>query len=440
MTIPGNGGDEEVDIPVVVSSNTGTVTVNIDEETLKTLIENALVQDGEVPTVTLDLSGVENATAAVLTVEAAQTFSEAGVAVTLKLPDAEITLNLDALGAIASEKAGSFTVEAAVVPMSNLRGMQAAQVKGYETVVSIDIFVGDEKVDVPLTVSLPYNLKPNENPAAVTVWHLDDNGVLTKLGGIYDRTTGMITFTIDHQSYFVVGYDPVTLWVNTFSDVNTSAWYFDAVAYANYYSLFQGYGNGIFAPQDNMTRAMFVTVLWNMEGKPAPNGGISFNDVSANAWYRNAVLWAAESDIAGGAGNGNFSPDRAITRQEMAVMLYNYANNYKKYAIPVNRSMPDYADQVQIASWAVTAVMKLSDAGVLSGDTGFRPEATSTRAEVAQMFKNFMRFIADNQDGANNAPLATVSVSGVIDYYFDKSAMEALKRALAVADDNSTDL
>jgi len=401
-TIPGNGGTDtqsgsKVDVPVAVDTSTGEVTVKLDDKTTETLITNALTKAADAggdakPVVTLDISGVTEAKTATFNVNTASAFSNAAVAVTIKLPDAKITLSPETLATLAAATNIAtmlVTVEAAVVPMKDLQGMQAAQVKGYETVVNIDVFVGGSKVDVPVTVSLPYTLKSNENPAA----DLDDNGNLTKLSGVYDAKTGMITFTVSHQSYFVVGYDPVALWINVFSDVAEGAWYYDAVAYANYNGLFSGYGNGVFAPQGDMTRAMFVTVLWNLEGKPAPDGTASFSDVG-DTWYSQAVLWAAENGIVNGVGGGEFAPDRAITRQEMAVMLLNYSD-YKGYSIPANRDMPNFKDSGQIDLWAETAAKKLSEAGVISGDNNeFMPQKTATRAEVAQMFKNFLRFIA----------------------------------------------
>ena len=408
-TIPGSaeGSNETTNVSVTVNNDTGSVVINLDASTTEALIEKALAAaaddaaDGEaaVPTVILDLSSLEGAESAVLNVAAAQNFSEAEVAITVILPDAEITLPVEALAAIAAFSGSGttpVTVEAAVIPMSELRGMQAAQVKGYETVVSIDVFVGDTKVDVPLTVSLPYTLKPNENPDAVRVWYMDEAGALTDLKGTYDRATGMITFTINHQSYFVVGYDPVALWINIFSDVSEDAWYFDAVAYANFYELFGGYGDGLFGPGDSMTRAMFVQVLYNMEGQPALSAeGSPFSDVLEGAWYYDAVIWAAENGIVTGVGGGRFDPSRAISRQEMAVMLLNFAE-CKGIELPQHRDLPDFSDYAQIDAWAETAAKALAEAGVLSGSNNeFMPGDDATRAQVAAMFKNYLRFVVE---------------------------------------------
>ena len=127
-----------------------------------------------------------------------------------------------------------------------------------------------------------------------------------------------------------------------------------------------------------MTRAMFVQALWNMEEQPPPPaGGTPFDAKGA----------------VGGVEEAPFDPDRAISRQEMAVMLSNYAN-FKGYAIPVHRAMPNFTDQDSIASWALAASSALAEAGVINGSNNrFNPQDNATRAEVAQMFKNFLRLV-----------------------------------------------
>ena len=323
---------------------------------------------------------------------------KSGESVTIKQDGVTVTLGTDALALLAAacDKDGKsiITVETAAVPMKDLTGMQAAQVKGYETVISIDVFLDGEKINVPLTVSLPYALKANENPAAVRVWHMDDKGKLTCMNGVYDTATGLITFTIQHQSYFVVGYDPVALWVNVFSDLSSDAWYYEAIAFMNQHGLMVGYGNGIIGAEDTLTRSQFATLLWNLEGKPMPNGTASFTDVREGAWYYNPVIWATENGVVVGIGGGLFDPNTPITRAQVAQMLYNYAVNFKGYEIPENRDMPNYTDKDQIDLWAETAARKLAEAGVLTDEDEFRPKDDATRGEAAEMFRNFIRFIA----------------------------------------------
>jgi hypothetical protein len=284
-------------------------------------------------------------------------------------------------------------IEAVPVPLSGLTAMQAAQVREGQTIVDVNVYVNGEKVDIPMTISLPYTLKAGEEPAAVRVWHLDGDGNLNRLNGGYNALTGLISFRVGHQSYYVVGYDPVALWANIFSDVNAGDWFYDAVAYVNYYGLMEGHGDGIFAPHESMTRAKFITILWNMEGQPEPSNVLNFADVPGDSWYRKAAAWGAGNGIIFPVADGFFAPDAPIYRQDMAVVFMRYAS-FKGYAIPGNRPLPDYSDYHQIDMWAETAARKLSESGVMSGTGGeFAPHKTATRAELAQMIKNFLRLI-----------------------------------------------
>ncbi|MCL2004409.1 MAG: S-layer homology domain-containing protein, partial [Oscillospiraceae bacterium] len=312
-----------------------------------------------------------------------------------------ITLSDDVL-AMLEELGGEVRV---VLELVELDGLLAAVTRGYELVVNIAVFVDDEKVDVPLTVSLPYTLKDGENPAAVRVWYMDDDGNLTDLNGVFDD--GAITFTITHQSYFVVGYDLVAIWENIFTDLDPDEWYYYAIAFMNHYGLYNGYNNGLVGPEDVLTRSQFATLIWALEGKPPVGDAVpsvpqdepyGFNDVAEDAWYYTAVTWAAENGIVAGTGMGRFEPDSPISRQEVIQMLYNYAVNFKEYELPQNREMPAFTDEEQIDAWAETATKALAEAGVLSGlpggDDAFKPQSDATRAEAGQMFMNFVRFVA----------------------------------------------
>ena len=157
-----------------------------------------------------------------------------------------------------------------------------------------------------------------------------------------------------------------------------------------------GYGDGNVGPQDTLTRAQFATLLWNLEGQHLPAGTESFTDVPKNAWFYNPVIWAAEKGVVAGVGNGLFDPNTPITRQEVVQMLYNFAVNFKSYSVPKNRDMPAYEDKGQIDEWANTATEKLAEAGVLSAADGkLRFKDDATRGEVAGLFRNFLRFIAE---------------------------------------------
>ncbi|MDR0293284.1 MAG: YDG domain-containing protein [Oscillospiraceae bacterium] len=385
-TVPVNGGAVQVNY----AQSGGTVTLTLTDSKVEEIIEKA--KDGEA---VLDLTGVKGAETAVLDVNAAKVFSEAEVAVTVKLPGADVTLvpkTLAKLAATTDNGKTPVTVEANTVPVTDLNRMQAAQVRGYEPVVNVDVYVGSKKIDVPITTSLPYKLKTVENPKAVCVWYLNDMGNIKKLYGAYDEKTEMITFTVDHQGYFVVGYDPVALWENRFTDVSEDHPFYDAIAYASYYSgkLFAGTSDTTFDPDGVMTRGDFMTVLYKLAGRPAYSEGYrNFGDVKAGDYYYDAILWGANTGIVAGKGGDRFAPSDALSRQEMAVILYKYAAKVAGYVIPEYRGAQTF-DKVD--GWAATQTGALGKAGMLTSGGSDLTESAS-RAEIARVFMDFIRFV-----------------------------------------------
>ena len=153
-----------------------------------------------------------------------------------------------------------------------------------------------------------------------------------------------------------------------------------------------------------MTRAMFVQVLANIEGADLVayrNTAPTFADTSPTAWYFGAVEWAASQGLVSGTGNGDFAPNRPITRQEMAVLLNNFITS-RNIALPQGAT-PAFTDQADISSWAADSVRAMQAAGIISGhpDGSFAPTDTATRAEVATIFARFLE-IADLPRRENN--------------------------------------
>lgn len=170
-----------------------------------------------------------------------------------------------------------------------------------------------------------------------------------------------------------------------FEDVSPYAWYADAVRYALEKELFNGTDATHFSPDSPMTRAMLVTVLHRAEGKPPHRGTASFEDVPQGQWYTDAVLWAAEGKIVNGRGNGLFDPQQDITRQELAVVLYNRAGLPKDQA----GSLFGYTDGDKIPKWARDAVgwMTKNDLWVYPDQGELKGEQKATRAEVAAVLQ-----------------------------------------------------
>jgi len=157
--------------------------------------------------------------------------------------------------------------------------------------------------------------------------------------------------------------------------------------------LFQGMGDGSFAPNQNMDRAMFAQVIYNMAGRPGATGTGTFNDVQPGAWYSPAVTWAAEMGIVQGHSASRFSPYAPITREEMAVMIVRYANIMGAVLPRVNTT--GFADQNHISPWAQDAIADVQAAGIIMGraNGNFDPSATATRAEVSAVFSRLLRAV-----------------------------------------------
>ena len=177
-----------------------------------------------------------------------------------------------------------------------------------------------------------------------------------------------------------------------FADVSAGAWYAEAVEYVYSNGVMQGISDASFAPGQNLTRGMIAQILYNLEGSPAGASGAAFTDVSAGAWYAGAVNWAAAQGIVSGYDAGHFGPEDSVTREQLASILYRYAQ-YKGYQTASSETaLQAFADGGTISDWAVEAMTWAVSDQVLSGKDGgtLDPQGTATRAEVAQMMMNFL--------------------------------------------------
>ncbi len=190
---------------------------------------------------------------------------------------------------------------------------------------------------------------------------------------------------------------PVTSeWENPFTDVTTDDWFYNDVRYVNENSLMNGTSETTFAPNDNLTRAMLVTVLWRMEGEPGAARTTSlegvFTDVQTGAYYETAVYWAKNIGIVNGVSETEFAPNDNITREQIAAIMHRYAQ-YKGTAPTGAWAIRlDYADLAEISDYAVEGVMycKLNELMQGKENNNFDPKAYATRAEIAAILHRFI--------------------------------------------------
>ena len=178
---------------------------------------------------------------------------------------------------------------------------------------------------------------------------------------------------VDNSKYFV--------------DVPATSWAADAVAFASAHELFIGTGANQFSPNLPMSRGMLATVLHNLERNPYQPVTGAFADVNSGAWYVEGVAWAAANGIVTGYGGGQFGPNDNITREQLAVMLWRYAGR----PAATSRELR-FADAYRASDWALEALRWATENGIINGKGGgiLDPAGQATRAETAQMLKNFM--------------------------------------------------
>lgn len=174
-----------------------------------------------------------------------------------------------------------------------------------------------------------------------------------------------------------------------FNDVSANDWFASAVDYVTGKGMMNGTADNTFSPKANTTRGMIVTVLYRLENQPSTSAA-SFTDVASGAYYANAVAWANANGIVSGYGSGKFGPNDKVTREQLAAILYRYAQ-YKKYDVSGANSLDGYTDAQSVSSYAVPALQWANAAGVVTGKSGSKldPKGNATRAEVAAMLMRF---------------------------------------------------
>lgn len=178
-----------------------------------------------------------------------------------------------------------------------------------------------------------------------------------------------------------------------FVDVKLGSWYYNSIVYAVSNGLMNGVGDSKFEPEEGMTRAMLVTVLWRYEGSPKQRPS-TFSDVRRGQWYSEAVSWAAKNGIVTGVGDNKFEPDTQITREQIATILYRYAQK-KRADTSARGSLSAFPDNGKVNGWAKTALQWCVGEGLIGGtnENGrvyLDPQGTATRAQVATIL---MRYI-----------------------------------------------
>ena len=370
VPVPASGSEAGLNVTAVIDG--GIAKLEMGGDTLENISSMSGILSLELSE--LDVSGI--------TIPADAFSAIAGAigveGLSVSLPAASVTFDSDAIAAIV-EQGGEITLTAVMLepsPLSGGRPVLDLTLTHADGALS-DFGTGTAEIKVP------YSLGAGEDPDAVVVWYLRDDGVMEPVTGRFDAESACVVFTVDHFSQYVLGILP-------FDDVSREKWYFDNVSFAYANKLFSGVEETVFAPDAAMTRAMLVTVLWRLEGKPAAVNS-AFTDVAEDEWYTTAVVWAAEHNIVSGYGNGLFGTGDAVTREQMALILKNYAS-YKGIDVSASKDLGGFTDNGSISSWAGAAMQWANAEGYINGTGGgmLEPRGFAPRCQVAAILQRFI--------------------------------------------------
>lgn len=268
-----------------------------------------------------------------------------------------------------------------------LKSIAVKSVKLSET--SKALMIGD-------SFSLTATISPSNASNKDVTWTSSNSNVATvsSYGFVYAKQVGTTTITAKSSNGKTATCKVTVVSEDfPFADVRTSDWYYRTVKEAYDLGIMTGVGNYKFAPNDNISRAMVATVLYRIHGAPGVKFKTKFNDVKSGQWYSAAVTWASDFGVVNGYANGNFGPSNNITRQDLVIMLRNYANQVG-LRTHSNTSLAKFSDSNKIASYAQSAFKWAVDNGLVGGSGDkLNPTKTATRAEAAKMFLQLYKMI-----------------------------------------------
>ncbi len=230
---------------------------------------------------------------------------------------------------------------------------------------------------------------------SVTFTFKPDKGYHVKDVKVDGKSVGAVTtYTVDKLTVSTRIEVEFTNGVLPFTDVREADWFYDDVVYAYENGLFSGTSDTTFSPNASMTRAMLVTVLYRLEGQPTVSGRSGFSDVKLNSYYEDAVTWAADNGIVNGTGATTFSPNANVTREQMAAILYRYAQ-YKQYGTTASAGLNGFSDAAKVSTYAKAPLSWAVAEKLVNGSEGrLLPTGNATRAQVAAILHRFVENVA----------------------------------------------
>lgn len=406
VTVPVSGSGDTVHVSASVSGSTAEV---------KEIKSAELDKIGTDSAVVIDLSGLnKGVTGVTLSTDTIDSICKTEAdGVTIKLPSAELRVDRQTLAAVTEQAAGS-KVRLVVEPDSTARGtMTAAQkstLAGMKNAAALEAyFVSNDKrihdfKGGSVELSIPYRAE-----GAIRAWFLKEDGTREPVSARYDKENAQLILhhfshyvieELDSSAAYTVCAKDDSCPLGAFGDLTAAAWYHDGVHYCLENGLMRGASGGKFLPDGSTTRAQLVTILWRLEGSPETTGAMRFGDAAGGAWYTEAVRWAAGCGVVKGYDNGCFGPNDAVTREQMAAILYRYAQ-HKGYDVSAGEdtNILSFDDAFAVSEYAIPAMQWACGSGMVRGIAQkggmlLAPRDTTTRAQAATLIMRFQSAFA----------------------------------------------
>ena len=406
ITVPVSGSGDTVHVSASVSGSTAEV---------KEIKSAELDKIGTDSAVVIDLSGLnKGVTGVTLSTDTIDSICKTKAdGVTIKLPNAELRVDRQTLAAVTEQAAGS-KIRLVVEPDSTARGtMTAAQkstLAGMKNAAALEAyFVSNDKRIHDFKGGSVELIIPYRAEGAIRAWFLKEDGTREPVSARYDKENAQLILhhfshyvieELDSSAAYTVCPKDNTCPIWPFADAVSTAWYHDGVHYCLENGLMRGVSGGKFLPDGSTTRAQLVTILWRLEGSPETTGAAGFGDTAGGAWYTEAVRWAAGCGVVKGYDNGHFGPNDAVTREQMAAILYRYAQ-HKGYDVSAGKdtNILSFDDAFAVSEYAIPAMQWACGSGMVRGIAQkggmlLAPRDTTTRAQTATLLMRFQSAFA----------------------------------------------
>ena len=377
----------------------GIASASVSYKDLSEAISAAKKSGEDTVTITPEIKGKVNGIAVSLPKSAAANAAKQGVQLIVETDKARVSLRAEVLGELAKNSGSELKLEITEKRAEEVSDKLAHENLDGASIIEVTLMIDGKPVTAfggkTLLIDIPVDSKRFRTGDTCRVLVLSDDGAAERTSGQCIKKNDALFVRVEttHLSTFVVMRDAAL----PFTDVADTAWYADAVQYVYENGLMTGVSESEFAPDGTATRGQIVTILWRLAGSPVVNYAMRYADMDEGAWYGEAVRWAASTGVVTGYSESSFGPNDAITREQLAAILYRYVKTQGQGFTGMWYFPLRYDDAASISSWADEAMHWCVMKGLLNGtsETALSPRATATRAQLATILQRFCELPKD---------------------------------------------